>query len=272
MSTTPGPFDPLGPRGRGALVFAALAAHVAAGAALWWHRPAPSTPASLALLQVDWVEAASPAPPPPVTPRPPRPVAEPPRAAPKSAAAPAPAPAPVLAAAPAPDPSPFQVPVQAPVPVRTPVVAPAQVTAPPLAAPAPAPSAVPAAMAPASTTTAPAEPWSPASPPASPPATPPATSPAAPRRVTLSATDWVRPPVYAYPREAQRRREQGVVAVRILFDTQGVPRQVSLLRSSGSVALDDEALAKARGSRARPRLQDGVPVEFLADTEAEFKF
>ncbi|RZS58441.1 TonB family protein [Sphaerotilus mobilis] len=122
----------------------------------------------------------------------------------------------------------------------------------PSPAPSTAPAAAPATSTHATTAAAPAP-------------------PAAPRPVTLSATDWVRPPVYAYPREAVRRREQGVVALRILFDTQGVPRRVSLLRSSGSATLDEEALAKARAARARPRLQDGVPVEFLADTEAEFK-
>ncbi|MDP4301503.1 energy transducer TonB [Leptothrix discophora] len=253
--STASPFDPLGPRGRIALVITALAAHVTAGVPLWWQRPAPSTPASLALLQVDWVEAPVPHPAPvmpkpampkpvtpmpvmpmPMTPAPPRPVAEPAR--PVWAAPPVPAAPAVLAAAPSADPAPAQ-------------------ALPAVAQPLPPsmPSTMPSAM--------------------QPPMTPQVAAPsatAAPHRVTLSATDWVRPPVYAYPREAQRRREQGVVAVRILFDTQGVPRQVSLLRSSGSAALDDEALAKARGSRARPRLQDGVPVEFLADTEAEFKF
>jgi periplasmic protein TonB len=241
--------EQLGPMQRRTLVGVALAAHLAGGWALWQDLDEPVSPGALALLQVDWVEPARGMPPPPPPPRPMPPQPGPTRSA-LQPSAPVMAAAPILAAATASEPEP------APLPVAVP-------------GPMPAPVAVAVAVADAD-----AAPSTEAAPASSASATPAVTAapPAAPRPVTLSATDWVRPPVYAYPREAVRRREQGVVALRILFDTQGVPRRVSLLRSSGSATLDEEALAKARAARARPRLQDGVAFEFVADTEAAFTF
>jgi protein TonB len=137
---------------------------------------------------------------------------------------------------------------------------------PPEAPPLPAPTAPPAPPQPVPS---PPSPPAPATTPAPPTPAPP---PAAPRKVVLTDTDWVRPPAYAYPRAAQRLREEGSVLVRIHFDAQGVPRQVELARSSGSPRLDQEVLDKARQSRAKPRHENGVPIEFVATSEAEFKF
>ena len=175
----------------------------------------------------------------PVPQAPPKPVPPPPR--PVQPRTPPP-PAPLLAAAPPPVPQPAPV-----------------FTAPP---PPPEPPALPA----------PTAAIAPPAPPVPAPQVAAAAAPAAPRKVVLTDTDWVRAPAYAYPREAARLREQGTVVVRILFDVRGVPSRVDVLRSSGSARLDDEVLAKARAARAKPRLQDGVPIEFLADSEAEFKF
>jgi protein TonB len=174
----------------------------------------------------------------PVPQAPPKPVPPPPH--PVQPRTPPP-PAPLLAAAPPPVPQ--------PAPVFT-------------APPPPEPPALPV----------PTAPIAPPAPPTPAPQAVPAPAPSAPRKVVLTDTDWVRPPAYAYPREAARLREQGTVVVRIRFDLRGVPSRVELLRSSGSTRLDDEVLAKARAARAKPRLQDGVPIEFLADSEAEFKF
>lgn len=165
---------------------------------------------------------------------------------------PPPAPRPVQPRTP-PPPAPLLAATPPPVPMPEPVF-----TAPP----PPEPPALPA----------PTAPIAPPAPPLQTPQAAPAAVPAAPRKVVLTDTDWVRPPAYAYPREAARLREQGTVVVRIRFDVRGLPSRVELLRSSGSARLDDEVLAKARAARAKPRLQDGVPIEFLADSEAEFKF
>lgn len=247
------PDGPLTAQVRSGLLLATLAAHLAAiGAA--WTTPEPAASPSEPALQVTWVMPS--------------------RAAPDMTA-PARPDAPARATAePPPVPTPRPVPVPVPVPVTAPTVKavapvaeaitdPAEPATPPATATAPATmSAASAVPAPSATSVPSASSTTSALP----------TPPQAVSRLTLTATDWVRPPVYTYPREALRRREQGVVAVRIRFDTQGIARELSLLRSSGSAALDAEALARLREARARPRLRDGVPVEFLADTEAEFTF
>ncbi|MEY4753053.1 MAG: hypothetical protein RJA44_728, partial [Pseudomonadota bacterium] len=162
------------------------------------------------------------------------------------------------------------VPAEQPLPpVRAAPPEPASPAAPattPVAAPAALTAAAVAGAAPATAATGPATSA------VEPPARPPAAVPAAPRQVVLSGSDWLRAPAYVYPRAAERLREEGTVQVRIHFDAQGVPREVELLRSSGSARLDQEVLAKARQSRAKPRLENGVPIEFRATAEAEFKF
>ncbi len=139
----------------------------------------------------------------------------------------APPPAPVIAAAPPPVPQPAPT-----------------FTAPP---PPPEPPALPA-------------PTAPPAPPA--PPVPPAPAPAAPRQVVLTDTDWIRVPQLDYPLASKRLREQGVVLVRALIDTRGVPRQVQLHKSSGFARLDQEALGKAVTARVKPRTENGVPFEF----------
>lgn len=223
----------LGPGARRVLVGAMLGAHLLAGWALLQVPAVRQVAAELAPIMVDLIAPVPQAPPKPPPPAP-RPVQ--PRTP--------PSPALLLAATPP------------PVPMPEPVF-----TAPP----PPEPPALPAPTAPIAPPIAP-------TPPTPAPQAVPAPAPAAPRKVVLTDTDWVRPPLYAYPREAARLREQGTVVVRILFDVRGLPSRVELLRSSGSAWLDDEVLAKARAARAKPRLQDGVPIEFLADSEAEFKF
>ena len=254
---------PLSPTAQGLLAASMLGAHLLAGWALLQAptvRPTTETPPLVRLEMVALAPAATPPPMPATAPAP-----VPPRAV-RSAPAPVPTPTPVIAAAPLPAVERPAFVAPPPAPVQPPVPTPVREAEPVAVAPAPAPPTAPAPMAPTSPPTAAAAPAQ--AQPAAP--LPPAPTPAAPRRVQLTDTDWVRPPAYAYPREAARRRETGTAVVRIHFDGRGVPRQVTLLRSSGSAAIDDEVQAKARAARAKPRLQDGVPIEFLADSEAEF--
>ena len=170
------------------------------------------------------VEMIAPEPEAPKPPPPPPP--PPPKVQPKTP----PPPVPVIAAAPPPIPQPAPV-----------------FTAPP---PPPEPPAPPAPTAPPA----------PAVPPA--PPVPPAPAPAAPRQVVLTETDWIRIPQLDYPLASKRLREQGVVLVRALIDTRGMPRQVVLQKSSGFPRLDQEALGKAVTARVKPRTENGVPFEF----------
>lgn len=160
----------------------------------------------------------------PEAPQPPAP--PPPRAQPRTL----PPPAPVIAAAPPPIPQPAPVFTAPPPPPEPPAL--------------PEPTAPPAAPAPAA------------------PPVPPAPAPAAPRQVMLTDTDWIRVPQLDYPLASRRLREQGVVLVRALIDTRGVPRQVQLQSSSGFARLDQEALGKAVTARVKPRTENGVPFEF----------
>jgi len=159
-----------------------------------------------------------------IAPTPETPPPPPPKVLPKP-----PPPAPVLAAKPKPvaEPSPFVAPPPPPEP-------------PPLAAPM-----------------APPAPVMPPAPPA-----PPAPAPAAPKPVVLTDTDWLKQITPIYPLASQRLNEQGNVLVRALIDTQGVPRQLKVHRSSGFPRLDEAALAAASQSRVKPRTQNGVPFEF----------
>ena len=80
--------------------------------------------------------------------------------------------------------------------------------------------------------------------------------------MVLTDTDWIRIPQLDYPLASKRLREQGVVLVRALIDTRGVPKQVVLQRSSGHARLDQAALRAALEARVRPRTENGVPFEF----------
>jgi protein TonB len=65
-----------------------------------------------------------------------------------------------------------------------------------------------------------------------------------------------------YPQAAQQRGEQGVATVRLTLDRSGHVLSAALSRSSGSDALDQEALAMMHRADPLPPL----PVELSGDT------
>lgn len=157
---------------------------------------------------------------PPAPERPPEPPAPPPPPQPKTP----PPPAPVIAAAPRIEaPAAFVVPETPPEPV-------------PPAPPAP-PVVVVAAPAP--------------------PAPPP--PPAAPRELPASAIQYLEPPEPVYPRASRRAGEAGLVVVRVFVGTDGLPRQLQVLQSSGFVRLDEAALEGVRRARFKPPTENGQP-------------
>lgn len=134
-----------------------------------------------------------------------------------------PAPAPVIAAAPSPSPTPptFVVPHAPPEP---PV--PQQVFTPP------APPAPPA----------------------------PAPAPAGPKVVPASALRWrVQPPIEV-PLASRRMGESGVVVLRVVVDTRGMPAQWAVIRSSGYPRLDANATSAMAQARFEPCTENGVAV------------
>ena len=63
---------------------------------------------------------------------------------------------------------------------------------------------------------------------------------------------------------SRRLQEAGTVWLRVVFDTSGWPRQVTLLKSSGFARLDAQAEQAMRQARIAPYLDNGVAVEVLA--------
>ena len=90
----------------------------------------------------------------------------------------------------------------------------------------------------------------------------PVRAPAPERQVSISEVAYLAPPVLDYPLAARRRREEGVVHVRVRVDTDGRPGQSMVIRSSGHDALDSAALATVRATRFKPYTEDGVPRPF----------
>lgn len=139
--------------------------------------------------------------------------------------------------------------------VPPPSVQPAEAPPAPANPPA-APTAVPTAV-PAPALAAPVAPVHTAAPPA--PAAPPQ-----PRPVAASALRYAVLPPVELPLASRRLGESGTVLLRVVFDTDGRARQVSVLRSSGFPRLDEQALQAMRQARIVPHLEHGQPIEVVA--------
>lgn len=161
-------------------------------------------------------------------------------------APPAPAPAP-----PPPAPVKREPPKLKPTPAPKPVI-----TSAPTPAPQPpaftAPPAPPEPAPPAPVAALPAPPAPPA-----PPAAPPQ-----PKTISISAVEYLSPPVLNYPPAARRAGESGRVTVRVLVDARGLPQQTQVTRSSGFARLDESALATVRATRFKPYMENGQPHAF----------
>ena len=168
----------------------------------------------------------------PEAPPQPPPPAPPPMRAPQPV--PRPAPAPVIAAAPTPVPAPAPFVVPAPEPV-----------------PAPAPTVVQA--------------------PPAPPAPVPPPAPPAPKVLPATAVRYLVPPKFEVPLASRRLGEAGTVLLRVLVDTAGLPKQISLQKSSGFARLDEQAMAATRMARFVAQTENGVPVEVIATVVAEYE-
>lgn len=82
------------------------------------------------------------------------------------------------------------------------------------------------------------------------------------KRVPASAVRYVREPRMTVPLMSKRLRESGVVHLRVVVDVNGLPREISLAKSSGFARLDDQALQDMRSARFAPQTENGQPVEW----------
>lgn len=98
----------------------------------------------------------------------------------------------------------------------------------------------------------------------------PAVQPAAPKELPSSAVRYKSKPALDYPMEARYLGESGTVHLRVLVDTEGVARQVKVVRGSGSASLDRQAVAFIRAARFYPYVEAGVAREFWVSTDIEF--
>lgn len=125
-----------------------------------------------------------------------------------------------------------------------------------LAAPAPVPVA-------AETFTAPAPPPAPAPEPVAAVVAPAPPAPPPPARKVIAATAvrYLVQPQAEVPRASRRAGEHGVVWLRVVVATSGVPLQVTVQRSSSHPRLDEQALWAMRQARFQPHTEGGRPIE-----------
>ena len=72
--------------------------------------------------------------------------------------------------------------------------------------------------------------------------------------------DYLNNPAPSYPPLAKRMKEQGVVYVRVHVSSEGLPDQIELKRSSGSMRLDEAALVTVKKWRFGPARRGGEAV------------
>ncbi len=166
--------------------------------------------------------------------------------------------------APTPEPAAHNVPSPAPA-LPPPEITVAQAAPAPVAAPVNvhvAPAAVPVLPQPAA---APVD----AQPPRAP--APPQVQPAAPRQMPAGAIRYRVPPAVEVPMASRRLGESGTVLLRVLVDATGLPRQITLHRSSGFARLDEQALAAMRAARFQPVTEDGTAIEWLVIAPLQYE-
>lgn len=94
-----------------------------------------------------------------------------------------------------------------------------------------------------------------------------------PGAVTEAATavDLAGNPPPAYPIDAQRRRWQGTVLLRLFIDAEGGMTRVELVRSSGYEVLDNAAVTAVRQWKATPATRGGKPIPSVEVLPVKFQ-
>lgn len=95
--------------------------------------------------------------------------------------------------------------------------------------------------------------------------------PSPPRPLPASSIAYLVPPPIELPLASRRLGEQGTVWLRVLVGADGLPRQVSVQRSSGFPRLDEQALSAMRRARFRPQLDNGAPVEWTVIAPLQYE-
>jgi protein TonB len=107
-------------------------------------------------------------------------------------------------------------------------------------------------------------------PPAPAPAAPPA-QPPGPKQVPPRALRYAVEPPIEVPPLSRRLRESGVVVLHVVVNTAGLPRSVTLKRSSGFARLDEQAVDAMRRARFHPCMDNGAPIECTSDATLAYE-
>ena len=79
------------------------------------------------------------------------------------------------------------------------------------------------------------------------------------------------PPAIAVPMASRRLGEAGTVLLRVWVDAQGLPRQVSVHRSSGFARLDEQAIAAMREARFQPVTDGGSAIDWVVIAPLQYE-
>ena len=157
-------------------------------------------------------------------------------------------------------------------PPRVPALPPPEITVAP-AAPTNMPAVAPAMMAPAAVVRAEPADVNPvaAAPTQRAPTTPVVPTPASPKPLTAGAIHYRVPPPVVVPMASRRLGESGTVLLRVHVDALGLPRQITLHRSSGFARLDEQAMAAMRAARFEPVTEGGAAIEWLVIAPLQYE-
>jgi periplasmic protein TonB len=86
----------------------------------------------------------------------------------------------------------------------------------------------------------------------------------------VSAPRAVFDPEPEYSDEARREKYQGIVVLRVVVASDGIPRDIQIARTLG-MGLDEKAVEAVRQWRFEPAYKDGRPVAAIVDIEINFR-
>jgi|GEM_PF-5716083 len=98
-----------------------------------------------------------------------------------------------------------------------------------------------------------------------------ATPPPTPKPVAATSLRGQIEPAVEVPRLSRRAGEQGRVQLAVVFDAEGRPASVQLLRGSGFARLDAQALEAIRVARITPYVEDGRPLPVSTVVNLEYE-
>ena len=96
-------------------------------------------------------------------------------------------------------------------------------------------------------------------------------APPAIKQIAASAVRYLKEPRMTVPLISKRLRESGVVHLRVVVDARGLPREITLAKSSGFARLDEQALQDMRSARFVPQTENGQPVEWEVITPMSYE-